>query len=377
MWRSGLFFQLINVIEPAFWRALFSYYRKSGIIIKKNGQLSKKFKTSEGVKQGGIASPHLFNFFINGLIEECLKLDLGAKICKANVSVIAYCDDIILISPIKAHLDKLLDCCADYACKWKIEFNPKKSNYMVFGDQNELCDFKIGGNLIPKAENLIYLGLPLGDYNFIREYFFDKVKKVEKAFYSLYGLGCKPHGVNPLTMGFIYKQYCQSILRYGMELIYLKETDLNISNIRQNMLIKNAIGLGKYTRTKPLLECLGIESINQLYIKHKLFFYFQLINNKLSNYVFISLNQYFKKQNSNNNSFIIQFNKVNKYNFEEFNKKENVKKINTIFECKNKGLCDTINFIFHNFFNSICIINELNLLKLLLRVNFGENSSIT
>ncbi len=43
------------------------------------------------------------------------------------------------------------------------------------------------------------------------------MSKVERAFYSLYGIGCKPHALNPKTIAFLYKQFCQSIFRYGLD----------------------------------------------------------------------------------------------------------------------------------------------------------------
>lgn len=69
LWRSGLFYKLINKIDPTLWRAIYSYYKESKIIVKINNKTSKVYRTTEDCKQGGISSPHLFNFFI------CLNLN--------------------------------------------------------------------------------------------------------------------------------------------------------------------------------------------------------------------------------------------------------------------------------------------------------------
>ncbi|CAF0764871.1 unnamed protein product [Brachionus calyciflorus] len=93
LWREGLFYKLYPKIDEWIWRAIVSYYAESKIIVRIKDKKSKAYKTSQGVKQGGILSGFLFNFFINDLIEQCLDLNIGAKIGDKNVSVIGYCDD--------------------------------------------------------------------------------------------------------------------------------------------------------------------------------------------------------------------------------------------------------------------------------------------
>ncbi|CAF0953249.1 unnamed protein product [Brachionus calyciflorus] len=121
MWRDGLFFKLINLIEDSIWRILYKYYSLSKICIKfyKKTPLSAPFLISEGVKQGGKLSSHLFNLYINDLIDDCKILNLGAKIGNFNVSIIAYCDDIILLSPLSNHLQHLLNKIHEYSILWK------------------------------------------------------------------------------------------------------------------------------------------------------------------------------------------------------------------------------------------------------------------
>ena len=89
VWRAGIFHKLIGKIDKFAWRAIISYYNKSMIVVKLNKLISTTYKTSEGCKQGGVLSSFLFNYFINGMLEECLDSNLGAKIGKTNLSIIA------------------------------------------------------------------------------------------------------------------------------------------------------------------------------------------------------------------------------------------------------------------------------------------------
>jgi hypothetical protein len=45
--------------------------------------------------------------------------------------MLIYADDIVLLSPVDSHLQRLLDICDEFSKKWRIKFNAKKSNIMV------------------------------------------------------------------------------------------------------------------------------------------------------------------------------------------------------------------------------------------------------
>jgi hypothetical protein len=264
MWREGLFFKLKRDTEPATWRLLYNYYKISQVMVKVDGQVSETFRTTQGVKQGGILSPFLFNYFMDGLLRDCCALGVGALLGKNNVSVLAYCDDLLLLSPVRNHMDKLLKTCFTFAKSWKVKFNAKKS--ISFSLKRPMGTyFSVEGNKVPVAdEGFVYLGMPIGNNVFTLNHFEGKFLKVEKAFYSLRGLGCRSGLLDPKSIGFIYKQYCQSICKYGLECLTLNEKFLNELNIRQNILLKGAIGLSFRCKSKPLLQCLDIEQIPRI-----------------------------------------------------------------------------------------------------------------
>ena len=92
LWRDGLFFKLIDKTSREVWRILYLYYQNSKIRVKLDGTFSDCIRSTEGVKQGGILSPFLFNFYINGLLTRCLEKMIGACINTTNLSILAYCD---------------------------------------------------------------------------------------------------------------------------------------------------------------------------------------------------------------------------------------------------------------------------------------------
>lgn len=134
-------------------------------------------------------------------------MNIGAKINDQNVSIVAYCDDIILASPTSGHLELLLNECSSYAKFWKLEFNASKSANVEFGKYKTNLSVKLGDVLVPKVETIMYLGLPIGVKETKYDFLESRFRKLEKSFYSLYGLGRKPNALSPRLIAFIYKQY--------------------------------------------------------------------------------------------------------------------------------------------------------------------------
>ena len=349
LWRAGLFFKLIGEISQVMWRAAYIYYSISMIIVSLNGEQGRLIKTSEGVKQGGTLSPHLFNFFMNKLLVDCINKNIGARVGPVNVSIIAYCDDILLMSPVSGHINILLDACAEYAGKWKLEFNSSKSEHYITGPRERECktQFMLNGTAIPRVDSLVYLGLPIGEQAFINDFFASKFSKTERSLYSLRPMGCKPFMLSPNNVAYIYKQYCQSQFKYGLEVLHIDKTCLKEIETRQNILVKNSIGLGKYCLTTPLFDSLKIESIKQLYMKHKVFFVKQIETNVLTKTLFSFLDEFYRHHKIPRGSFVAQCNEVERYAGtlgHTTSPKELITQIETLHRCDNAGLVDTVKF---------------------------------
>ena len=195
VWRNGLFFKLIEKMDPTMWYILKIYYDSSkGTIDLGDGLLSDLFPISFGVKQGGILSPSLFHAYIDELIYECTNENIGAVFNKINVSIIVYADDIILLASVDSHLQKLLNICHNYSKTWRLKFNPNKSNILEFGKQFfKNSKLHLENTLIPKVDFFIYLGVKIDNKLNFNENSIEKFSNVQKKIYSLSFLGLRPH----------------------------------------------------------------------------------------------------------------------------------------------------------------------------------------
>ena len=93
------------------------YYDVLYSLVKINSKLSRKFKLSRGVKQGGVISGSLFNFFIDNLINLCIPSGFGATFYDIIMCIFCFCDDIGLLSD-PTELQELVLICEKYANEW-------------------------------------------------------------------------------------------------------------------------------------------------------------------------------------------------------------------------------------------------------------------
>ena len=96
---------------------------------------------------------------------------------------------------------------------------------------------KLGDSIIERVDSLVHLGMPIGKNKFVEDFFCQKFRNEEKSYYSLYGIGCRPDGINFEISANIYKKFCQSSFYYGLETNYISKTTLNKLNIRQSIIV--------------------------------------------------------------------------------------------------------------------------------------------
>ena len=63
------------------------------------GRLGDEWNVKNGVRQGGISSGILFNFYLNELISDISKLPAGCNLKGSKVSILGYAGDLVLLAP--------------------------------------------------------------------------------------------------------------------------------------------------------------------------------------------------------------------------------------------------------------------------------------
>ncbi len=154
--------------------------------MRTNGEKSDEFDINQGVKQGGVLSPALFNFFINDLIEECLNSGLGAMIGDLNVLLFIV---MILYYSVRP---KLI-----WTGYFLFVIITLRNGACRLTRKNRVCSMSMlseaSFTLIMNVDQFIYLGLPIGHQDFVKDYWRNKMRKVELASFALKSLGVYPN----------------------------------------------------------------------------------------------------------------------------------------------------------------------------------------
>jgi len=111
------------------------WFSHQEMCVKWNGVVSGCFSVGNGTRQGGVLSPYFFSRYIRGLLQSISASHIGCYIGCMPVNILAYADDIVMLSPSWRGLQTLIDnmlLCAqsiDMAC------NARKTVCMVVNPQ--------------------------------------------------------------------------------------------------------------------------------------------------------------------------------------------------------------------------------------------------
>ena len=170
--RHTLFQKLLDHdINGRFYDCLVNIYSNDIACIKVGDYLTPSFLTNQGVKQGCILSPTLFNIFLSDfqpLIETtaCDPVQLNEN----PLGCLIWADDILLLSKSKEGLQNMLRVLNMYAEKNGMALNIKKTKVMIFNKNGRHLrrNFYFGKDKLDTTRQYKYLGFlitPSGEIN--------------------------------------------------------------------------------------------------------------------------------------------------------------------------------------------------------------------
>ena len=153
-------------MDAAIVQLLVTWYASQKFYVRWGTSLSDGFTVSNGVRQGGILSPYLFNVYTDGLSELLDRSGVGCHYL-GSVNHLSYADDMVLLSPTPHGLQVMLEICAEYAASHDILCNAKKTVCMTFLPgilkRMSLPRIVLCGNELAYVDSYRYLGFHLSN----------------------------------------------------------------------------------------------------------------------------------------------------------------------------------------------------------------------
>ena len=137
------------------------WYANQTMCVRWGRIYSASFTVSNGVRQGGILSPYLFNVYVDDLSLSLNSLSVGCLLSDVKINHLMYADDLVLLAPSVAGLNKLIRSCETYGASHDIKYNFSKSAIMIFRTKllsgANLPVFKLHDNVLSQVYEYSYL----------------------------------------------------------------------------------------------------------------------------------------------------------------------------------------------------------------------------
>ena len=172
----ALFDTLIDrKVECLFLRLLLFIYKNKSCEVKWCGHSSQRFTVSNVVRQGAISSAFLFSVYIDDLLFQLEKSQLGCYIHGCFYGAFVFADDIFLLSASVSGLQSLVNICQKFASSRNLKFGtnpiPSKSKTKCISfskrskDHLNLSNIVLDGTPLPWVQKVLHLGCTLDSEN--------------------------------------------------------------------------------------------------------------------------------------------------------------------------------------------------------------------
>ena len=161
--HDGLLLKLQRAgINGNIYELIKSMYQNASSRVKCKNTLTDSIAIKQGVHQGSVLSPLLFNIFINDIGNTLIAND-APVVYDSKVNHLLYADDLVLLSTTEEELQRNINRILDYCKMWGLTINTDKTKVMNFSKSGcvpkDKFRFVIGADDIEYVKQYKYLGV--------------------------------------------------------------------------------------------------------------------------------------------------------------------------------------------------------------------------
>ena len=258
-----LFSKLIDKNVPLYIvKLLVFWYTKQEMKVRLGNTISSSFKVGNGVKQGGILSPVLFNIYMDKLSIALNDTAIGGKIGGQLLNHLCYADDMCLISISSSGMQQLLNVCHSFSIEHSLLYNGTKSYSLCFKPNSikfERPGFYLGELLLPKVTQCKYLGVIISDHNCDLD-----LKRQMKKFYTNANMLIRKFFKCTVDVKcYLFKTYCSTLYCSAMWFDSTKSAMKKLK-VAYNNSLRRLLSLPTYNSASEMFAVLNIPSFGEL-----------------------------------------------------------------------------------------------------------------
>ena len=258
-----LFDKLIKKNIPFFIIKLLCFrYTHQQMFVRWGNTISTHFTVANGVKQGRVISPILFNIYMDKLSIALNSSGIGGYLGNLFLNHLCYADDLCLISLSSAGMQQLLNICQNYAMDQQLLYNGSKSYSLCFKSKSIKItqpSFYLNLLKITIVENCRYLGITISTKNSDLD-----LKRQMRKIYANTNLLLKKFSKCSVDVKcYLFKTYCSNLYCAPMWFDCTK-TALKKLKVAYNNSLGRFMILPWRNSAREMFANLGIPSIDEL-----------------------------------------------------------------------------------------------------------------
>jgi sorting nexin-29 len=193
--------------------------------VKIQNELSESFRIRNGLRQGDALACILFNRALEKIIREA-NINQRGNIFYKSVQILAYADDIDIISRSLKSLQETITALDRAAIMMGLEINQAKTKYMICGTKKKYVEnvFKVKRMTFEQVNSFMYLGTLITTGNDISAEINNRITLANRSYFGMVNM-LKAKNINRKHEVIIYKTLIKPVLMYGKETWVLSKAD--------------------------------------------------------------------------------------------------------------------------------------------------------
>ena len=238
-----------------------SMYSVNSAAFKINGGMTKEISINQGVKQGCVLSPTLFNLYMSDF-EPSLKDFPDVEVPSlgdTKVTCILWADDILMLSELSLGLQNQLIFLENYAAANLLQVNIDKTKWIHFNKKGLFCNQSIlyKNECLEQVNNFFYLGFLANSKGSVRNGIKNLQERAMKAYFKMKNAMYESIFRTPRVAFRLFDAILKPILLYASDFWGMRSENVNDSPITEQMhtkFCKWLLGVSKRTSNFGVLS---------------------------------------------------------------------------------------------------------------------------